>query len=247
MKFITNYLKKLIADSVKHELAGTYPTSSDESLNDIYLFDFYKGYNQNTFTIPQMGSNIGSITGDNSDSDSEKKSTQKIRIKPIDVLNELETKPIPFTLELLDEKISVLKDKSDIIRQTYAKREVDALIERLEHRKLYQEHHRYFEKFQNTDDGKVAKLLDKYDLVMNESDIFIPEFPDEAIQIMKEYEGQVRFITKKKLVFYVIAEPDKFRDAYDKRDPILLVQSPFGFYYQILGAWDKEMLLLSEL
>jgi hypothetical protein len=45
----------------------------------------------------------------------------------------------------------------------------------------------------------------------------------------------------------VIAEPDKFRKAYEKRDPILLVQSPFGFYWQILGAWDKEMMLLSEL
>ena len=51
----------------------------------------------------------------------------------------------------------------------------------------------------------------------------------------------------KKPVFYVIAEPDKFRKAYEKRDPILLVQSPFGFYWQILGAWDKEMILLSEL
>jgi hypothetical protein len=51
----------------------------------------------------------------------------------------------------------------------------------------------------------------------------------------------------KKPVFYVIAEPDKFRKAYERRDPILLVQSPFGFYWQILGAWDKEMILLSEL
>ena len=38
-----------------------------------------------------------------------------------------------------------------------------------------------------------------------------------------------------------------FRKAYEKRDPILLAQSPFGFYWQILGAWDKEMLLLGEL
>ena len=48
-------------------------------------------------------------------------------------------------------------------------------------------------------------------------------------------------------IFYVIATEDKFRKAYEKRDPILLVQSPFGFYWQILGAWDKEMILLSEL
>jgi len=33
----------------------------------------------------------------------------------------------------------------------------------------------------------------------------------------------------------------------EKRDPILLAQSPFGFYYNILGAWEKEMVYLPEL
>ena len=82
---------------------------------------------------------------------------------------------------------------------------------------------------------------------MKSSDIFIPEFPDDAIKLMKEYTENMLLICKKKPIFYVIAEPDKFKEAYAKRDPILLVQSPFGFYWQILGAWDKEMLLLSEL
>ena len=39
----------------------------------------------------------------------------------------------------------------------------------------------------------------------------------------------------------------EIQEKYKQRDPILLVQSPFGFYWQILGAWDKEMLILSEL
>jgi hypothetical protein len=64
---------------------------------------------------------------------------------------------------------------------------------------------------------------------------------------MKKYTDNMEKLCKKKPVFYVIAEPDKFKKAYEKRDPILLVQSPFGFYWQILGAWDKEMILLSEL
>ena len=82
---------------------------------------------------------------------------------------------------------------------------------------------------------------------MNTSDLFVPEFPDDAIAVMKQYTDNMMKLCKKKPVFYVIAEPDKFRKAYEKRDPILLVQSPFGFYWQILGAWDKEMMLLSEL
>jgi hypothetical protein len=64
---------------------------------------------------------------------------------------------------------------------------------------------------------------------------------------MKLYREEFAKFSDKQLVFYVIAEAEDFEKADDKRDPILLVQSPFGFYYQILGAWDKEMLILHEL
>ena len=175
------------------------------------------------------------------------KISNKIRLKPIDALLELETVPTPFSVTMLDEKIDMLQYKSKLIVQSYAKREVNALIERLENRKKYSEHRAFFENYQNTTDEKIAILLKKYDLVMQTSDIFVPEFPDDAIKTMNAYTEKMKIICEKKPVFYVIAEPDKFRKAYEKRDPILLVQSPFGFYWQILGAWDKEMLLLSEL
>ena len=60
------------------------------------------------------------------------KTPEKITVKPIDVLNEIETVPNPFTMALLDEKIGILKDKEKLIKQDYSKREVSALIERLE-------------------------------------------------------------------------------------------------------------------
>lgn len=228
--------------------------SSITGLNQDYLFDFKNwagGFQQqNGFVVggfgnadpeapapPQMDFNsIGPAVA-----------TKKIAVKPIDVLNELETVPTPFSLALLDEKIGILKDKEKHINQHYAKREVEALILRLQNRKQYQKHRELFERFQNTTEEKIDTLLKKYDLVMKPSDIFIPEFPDEAIKIMNDYSYAVNDICNKKPVYYVIATEDKFRKAYEKRDPILLVQSPFGFYYQILGAWDKEMILLSEL
>ena len=117
----------------------------------------------------------------------------------------------------------------------------------MENRKKYSEHRLFFESFTNTTEDKIKALTTKHDLVMETADIFIPEFPDEAVSIMVNYTKEVEKITDKKLVFYVIAEKEDFKQADDKRDPILLVQSPFGFYYQILGAWDKEMLILHEL
>lgn len=172
---------------------------------------------------------------------------KKIKVKPKDVLNELETVPTPFSLIGLEEKIEILKDKEKLIVQHYAKREVSALIERLENRKKYQENKVFFDNFANTTDEKIDALLGKYQLVMKTSDIFIPEFPDDAIKVMKEYTEKLEEICGKKPIFYVIAEEKEFKKAYEKRDPILLVQSPFGFYWQILGAWNEEMLLLSNL
>lgn len=217
-----------------------YINAPVKSLEDSYIFDF-KNYGGSIF----RGNVTDEVTSDSSDSSNTK--PLKIRIKPIDVLEELETIPTPFSCNMLDEKISVLEDKRKLIVQEYAKREVAALIDRLNNRKKYEEFKTFFDRFQNTNDEAIAKLLDKYDLVMKSSDIFIPEFPDDAISIMKEYTEQCEKICGLKPIFYVIAEPDKFREAYKQRDPILLVQSPFGFYWQILGAWDAEMLILGEL
>jgi len=220
------------------------PPSS--GLDDTFLFDF-KNY-QSQYTGVAMNSFIS--VGGASDSDSEessKETSRKIAVKPKDVLNELETIPTPWTLSNLDDKIEVLKYKADLITQNYSKREVQGLIERLENRKQWHKFKNFFQEFQNTTDEKIDALLDNYDLVMKTSDLFIPEFPDDAIAVMKKYTDNMQKLCKKKPVFYVIAEPDKFKKAYEKRDPILLVQSPFGFYWQILGAWDEEMVLLSEL
>ena len=237
MKTMWKFLSKLWAKKSQNTNQDGPVKYSVESLEDKYIFDF-RNYGGLVFTDdrPRLEE-----TSNQSDK------PQKIRIKPIDVLEELEKMPTPFSCNMIDEKLLVLEDKKKLIVQDYAKREVKGLIERLKNRKKYEEFRSFFERFQNTDDEAIEKLLQKYDLVMKSSDIFIPEFPDDAIAIMKEYTEQCEKLCGLKPVFYVIAEPDKFRKAFEQRDPILLVQSPFGFFWQILGAWDKEMILLGEL
>lgn len=205
-------------------------------LDDTYLFDFKNFASQYKGNTPMTA-----VSGESQNTPT------RISIKPIDVLKELETVPTPFTLTLLDDKIAMLKEKEKLIVQHYSKREVTALIERLENRKKYAEHKSFFDQFQNTTEEKIQVILDKYELVMRTSDIFVPEFPDEAIKVMTFYTEKMDAVCGKKPIFYVIATSENFKQNWERRDPILLVQSPFGFYWQILGAWDKEMLLLSEL
>lgn len=240
--FLVIYLFLYIKKSKKRNGFETIKDGSE--LDDIFLFDFLNYQSGNTLTnIPIL--QRGEPLPDNPTINNIP--VGKIAVKPIDVLNELETIPTPFSLAGIDNKIEILKTKASFIKLHYSRKEVEGLIERLENRKKYDLCKPYFDSFQNTNDDKINSLLEKYDLVIKSADLFIPEFPDDAIHIMEKYKNEVGKICSKSPVFYVIATSENFESSDKKRDPILLVQSPFGFYWQILGAWDKEMLILSEL
>jgi len=232
-------LKKAVA--AWFGLYGSNDPQCENPMEEVYLFDFLNFQSNSITTGTSMVTYnptvpTGAIQG-----------PAKIKASPKDVVDELETVPNPISMLALDEKILMMNRKREMIRQHYSKREVEGLIERLENRKKYPDHRSFFDAFPNTTDEKIDALTDKYELVRKTADIFIPEFPDEAINVMAEYEKHCMDICGKKPVFYVIATEDSFKKADKKRDPILLVQSPFGFFWQILGAWDKEMLLLGEL
>jgi hypothetical protein len=178
----------------------------------------------------------------------------KVEITPKSVLGELECRPTMMALDGLSFKIAMLELKLPFITQNFAREEVQSLIDLLKNRLRYNEldksglpFSQFFSQFDSTDDQKIKALCDKHDLVKKSADIFIPELPDEAVQIMVAYGAKVEELTALKPRYFVIASKEDFKDAYKKRDPILLVQSPFGFYYYILGAWDTEMLYLPEL
>lgn len=197
-------------------------------------------------TIKHKGIDLFQIQATRDLPDSKQKD-ERIAKKPVEVRQELESPNTPISLENIDEKIQSLKDKTRFTNQHYSRQELLSLIERLENRKKYAEHEEFYRQFPYTTDEKVDALVSKYKLVVKSSDLFVPEFPKEAIDVMKQYTERTLQLCDKEPVFYVIAEAQDFEKKYERRDPILLAQSPFGFFYQILGAWDKEMILLSEL
>jgi hypothetical protein len=194
------------------------------------MYDFYRNWNGGSGPVDAMDDFI------NTDATNSDK-----------VMMEDPRKVATFTLLGLDEKIQGLKDKQKLLSNRYAGDQIRGLCKRLENRKKYNDHMEFFLQFPNTTDEKIQKLLDNYKLVVKTSDLFVPTFPADAVDVMQKYIEVCQLICDETPVFYVIAEEKDFVKKEEKLDPILLVQSPFGFYWQILGAWDKEMLLLSEL
>ncbi|MEK6884648.1 MAG: hypothetical protein AABY22_33755, partial [Nanoarchaeota archaeon] len=205
--------------------------------SEVYLYDFLQEYNNaGSFTfgssdgdsmdggemalaVPQPATEGGFPSRTVAiDSNIEKKQPRK-KIKPIDVWKEMETIPNGVDIKDIDDKVLVLNMKIKFIRNNnFAKKEVIDMITRLENRKKYDAHKEYFEQFDNTTTDKIQALVNKYDLVLRTSDLFIPKFPKEAMIIMTEFDRRVVEICGKKPIFYVVAEKAMFREEEKRND-----------------------------
>ena len=132
--------------------------------------------------------------------------------------------------------------------ETYGKKEIESIIERLENRRKLHSCLDILEEFPHTSSKKIVEVLDAHtNLRCDTAGQFVPDFPRDATQAMKKYNQMCQDLCGKNTNFYVIAKKKDFEKVPKKRDPILLAQSPFGFFWQILGAWDEEMIYLGDL
>lgn len=130
----------------------------------------------------------------------------------------------------------------------YGRDELESIRERLENRRRLSDFSEVVEKYPHTSSQLIQDVLDaNKHLRAQRADTFVPDFPKDAIAAMKEYETFCLDLCDKKPVFYVIADQKDFQQINKRRDPILLAQSPFGHFWQILGAWDEEMVFLGDL
>lgn len=235
----------------------------EKSPTSKYLPDFYSGWNSDATSIFANYVSVESITGISSTKTKKKLAKKKVD-RPISVrftpkgvyemkmLNDenfkLNTDP-----EYVEKQLGDFKDKLTLIKsEEYDMRhgldEISSIVVRLENRKKYPEVHEFFEQFPYTTTSRIGDLVKVHDnLKLGQTAQFLADMPNEAVKIMKEYNKNTALVCEKQAVFYIIANKEDFKKTDKRRDPILLAQSPFGHFWQILGAWDKEMLFLEEL
>lgn len=130
----------------------------------------------------------------------------------------------------------------------YGRDELESIRERLNNRKRLSEFKEILEKYPHTSSQLIGDVLEaNKHLRAQKADTFVPDFPSDAVKAMKEYETFCLDLCGKKPQFYVVADSKDFQQINKRRDPILLAQSPFGHFWQILGAWDEEMVFLGDL
>jgi hypothetical protein len=155
---------------------------------------------------------------------------------------------IDSTIKTLETKLKLMKGKGDSGSIGYGRQELESMITRVANRTKFKEFEHFFKDFAYTSNDLINASLKKHkNLRCKLATEFIPDFPADAIAAMEGYTDNTMRLCGQKPIFYVIADQKDFGEVMKKRDPILLAQSPYGFFWQILGAWDKEMILLEEL
>lgn len=162
---------------------------------------------------------------------------------------ELKTDPdyVGQQLESFKDKLALIK--AEEFDMTRGVNEVASMVVRLENRKKYTPSvAKFYGQYPYTTTTKIESVVKIHDyLKLGQVAQFLADLPKEAVEAMKNYDAETSKLCEKKAVFYIIADKKDFEKTTKRRDPILLAQSPFGHFWQILGAWDKEMLFIEEL
>jgi hypothetical protein len=220
-----------------------------------FLPNFYKNNrNEESFGISSFVAEIDK-TPKGKKKDKKEVATKKLTPKEVYTMNMLNEKcfAIKVGKEYVESQIEDFKTKLTMINGAdYDMRngveEISSILARLQNRLKYEDHNKFYDQYAYTSTTKISELIKKHDyLKMGKIEQFIADLPREAIKEMKAYTKETKKLCDKKPLFYIIADKKDFHKTDERRDPILLAQSPFGHFWQILGAWDEEMLFLEEL
>ncbi len=215
-----------------------------------------KAQSSTQFMSLQFGSTRGAtITGtlNASTLQLEEPEDNREEVEPINIVHDLE-RDVSVDVDEIEAKLKVLYKRSDFHLKTLKRRSIPADLEHailmLEARKNYPTLEARIS-WATTTKRRIDELLEKKKLEHRTVADFLPEFPEEAVAEIAKFEEVWTAATKglfkknPELDLSIIAPPDMFIQR--RGDPILLAKSPFGDYYYILCAWDKEVDFVGEL
>lgn len=174
-------------------------------------------------------------------------------VRPVDVIQEFEA-DVEINIDNLDEKLRILEEKALLYSDTLKRglpEDLEHAIEVLRARQSYPKV-KHLIPWKTTTKKKIDALCKKYKLDHQSTSRFLPEFPEEVLEEIKKFNEVFERVTadaldiQPEVKLSVIAHPDLF-EKVPKGDPILLAKSPFGDFYYVLCAWDKEVDYVGDL
>lgn len=186
------------------------------------------------------------------------KKDERIEKKPVEVFQEIILEPTEcprINFENLEGQIALVERRRRVLREEIGMRETpdedEALIFLYSRKKLLKCKNEHAFNWPVTTRDKIAQLCKTYKLEMVSFRGYYKTVPMEAIdeleKFCQEYEKFTDTEPDLKLIIDDAPAPEERQSRERKKDPILLASSPFGRWYHVLGAWDKEVLVIDEL
>jgi hypothetical protein len=171
---------------------------------------------------------------------------ERIEKKPIEIFEEILIEEPKFEISNLNKQIKMVEERmkvlKDYTRTTNFRDEMIALGY-LKARKQFKKTFRLFA-WKVTTSDKISALCKKYKVMKVSIESYYRNLPMEAITEIKKFIEVWKKVRKELPIFELIVDQG---GKEQKKDPILLAPSPFGNWYYILGAWDKEVEIVDKL
>ena len=175
---------------------------------------------------------------------------ERIEVKPKDVVKEVLCKDDEVKLDFtnLKEKIKAVEKRRDFMKEDLGLSTQDedkaldylraklALTKNKNAKTLFPWH--------ITTTEKIMALCNKYKVSQGTLSGYKRCVPQEALDAIEKYLKAYKLVSKRQPIFMLIVDVG---GAEAKKDPIIYVDSPFGNYFYVLGAWDKEVEIIDEL
>jgi hypothetical protein len=178
---------------------------------------------------------------------------ERIKKKPVEVWEELFDETPKIDLTGIDEKIKLVEKRLEYLKFLNGQTNDEIIaLKYLNARKKFLKYIHLFI-WPITTKTKINELCKKYTLEDENFNSYSKCIPMEAIDELEKYIKAWNKIAPKNSKPHLGLIIDDSQASIDsplgerKKDPILYAESPFGKWFYVLGAWDKEVECVDEI
>lgn len=168
----------------------------------------------------------------------------RVEKKPVEVVKEILMEKPEISFADLGKQIKVVEKRMRVFKeQGCSCLDEQIALRFLKARKKSSKSYKKFA-WPTTTDEKIRELCSKYKLRQVAFQSYAKNVPMEAVDELEKYVDLYESVSDEKPTIQLIIDDGGMET---KKDPILLAGSPFGRWYHILGAWDKEVEYVDDL
>ena len=166
------------------------------------------------------------------------------QILPVEVVHTI-CQDIPeFSIEHLDRDIKAVERRRNALTKTRGNtQDEERALLYLRARKFYKRYGHLFN-WKTTNDQLLSRLVSEYKLRHVSFGGYSKSVPMEAITEIESFMAACKKIKHNNVELTLIIDDG---GKEQRKDPILLAASPFGNWYYVLGAWDKEVEIVDDI